>query len=163
MSKERIGFIGLGMMGLPMARNLIEGGYQVTVFDLDEESMSKAQKSGASTSVSASETASKSDIVITMVPDSQHVEAAITGPAGIIEGVKKGSVVIDMRTIDPEIGKKMAGLLEGKGVNFIDAPVTGGVGGAEAGTLSILVGGNAEIFERTQPVLYVLGGDVSHM
>ena len=163
MSKERIGFIGLGMMGLPMARNLIEDGYQVTVFDLDEESMDKAKESGASTSVSASETASKSDIVITMVPDSQHVEAAITGPSGIIEGVKKGSVVIDMSTIDPEIGKKMAGLLEGKGVNFIDAPVTGGVGGAEAGTLSILVGGNAEIFERTLPVLNVLGGDVSHM
>ena len=73
MSKERIGFIGLGMMGLPMARNLIEGGYKVTVFDLDEESMGKAEESGASTSVSASETASKSDIVITMVPDSQHV------------------------------------------------------------------------------------------
>ena len=163
MSNERIGFIGLGMMGLPMARNLIDGGYPVTVFDLDEGLMGKAEQLGASPSISASETASKSNIIITMVPDSPHVEAVITGPSGIIEGIKEGSVVIDMSTIDPETGKKMAELLESKGVNFIDAPVTGGVGGAEAGTLSILVGGNAEVFERALPVLNVLGGDVSHM
>ena len=163
MSNERIGFIGLGMMGLPMARNLIDGGYPITVFDLDETLMDKAERSGASPSVSASETASKSDIIITMVPDSPHVETVITGPAGIIEGIKEGSVVVDMSTIDPETGKKMAELLASKGVNFIDAPVTGGVGGAEAGTLSILVGGNAEVFERALPVLNVLGGDVSHM
>ena len=98
-----------------------------------------------------------------MVPDSEHVEAVIAGANGILEGLKPGSVVVDMSTIDPEMGKKMAKLIEAKGSNFIDAPVTGGVGGAEAGTLSILVGGNAEVFERALPVLNVLGGDVSHM
>jgi 3-hydroxyisobutyrate dehydrogenase len=163
MSNERIGFVGLGMMGLPMARNLVEDGYSVNVFDLNKSTVNAAIDFGATSSNSAAETAVLSDIVITMVPDSEHVEAVIAGPNGILEGLKAGSVVIDMSTIDPEMGKKMAKLVEAKKSNFVDAPVTGGVGGAEAGTLSILVGGNAEIFERALPVLNVLGGDVSHM
>ena len=161
--KENIGFVGLGMMGLPMAQNLVEAGYGVTVFDLDSSSVAKAEAFGASSASSAAETASKSDIVITMVPDSPHVEVVIAGPDGILEGINKGSVVIDMSTIAPETGRKMAKLLEAKGANFVDAPVTGGVEGAEAGTLAILVGGNAEAFERTLPVLNVLGGNVVHM
>ena len=163
MSNERIGFVGLGMMGLPMARNLVEDGYSVNVFDLNKATVKAAIDFGATSSNSAAETAVLSDIVITMVPDSEHVEAVIAGPNGILKGLKPGSVVIDMSTIDPEMGKKMANLVEAKKSNFVDAPVTGGVGGAEAGTLSILVGGNAEIFERALPVLNVLGGDVSHM
>jgi 3-hydroxyisobutyrate dehydrogenase len=146
-----------------MARNLVEDGYSVNVFDLNEATVNSAKEFGASSSDSAADTASLSDIVITMVPDSEHVEAVIAGANGILEGLKPGSVVVDMSTIDPEMGKKMAKLIEAKGSNFIDAPVTGGVGGAEAGTLSILVGGNAEVFERALPVLNVLGGDVSHM
>jgi len=161
--KENIGFVGLGMMGLPMAQNLVEAGYGVTVFDLDSSSVAKAEAFGASSASSAAETASKSDIVITMVPDSPHVEVVIAGPDGILEGINKGSVVIDMSTIAPDTGRKMAKLLEAKGANFVDAPVTGGVEGAEAGTLAILVGGNAEAFERTLPVLNVLGGNVVHM
>ena len=161
--KENIGFVGLGMMGLPMAQNLVEAGYGVTVFDLDSSSVAKAEAFGASSASSAAETASKSDIVITMVPDSPHVEAVIAGPDGILEGINKGSVVIDMSTIAPDTGRKMAKLLEAKSANFVDAPVTGGVEGAEAGTLAILVGGNAEAFERTLPVLNVLGGNVVHM
>ena len=163
MSNEKIGFVGLGMMGLPRARNLVEDGYSVNVFDLNDATVNAAKDFGASSSDSAADTASLSDIVITMVPDSEHVEAVIAGDNGILEGLKPGSVVIDMSTIDPEMGKKMANLIEAKGSNFVDAPVTGGVGGAEAGTLSILVGGNAEVFERALPVLNVLGGDVSHM
>jgi 3-hydroxyisobutyrate dehydrogenase len=163
MSKEKIGFVGLGMMGLPMARNLVEDGYSVNVFDLNEATVNAAKDFGATSSDSAADTATLSDIVITMVPDSEHVEAVIAGADGILEGLKPGSVVIDMSTIDPEMGKKMANLIEAKGSNFVDAPVTGGVGGAEAGILSILVGGNAEVFERALPVLNVLGGDVSHM
>ncbi len=163
MSNERIGFVGLGMMGLPMARNLVEAGYAVTVFDLNEATVNSAKEFGASSTDSAAETAAQSDIIITMVPDSHHVEAVIIGPNGILEGLKAGSVVIDMSTIDPEMGKKMAKLIEAQGSNFVDAPVTGGVIGAEAGTLSILVGGNAEAFERALPVLNVLGGNVSHM
>lgn len=163
MSDERIGFVGLGMMGMPMSRNLVEAGYAVTVFDLDGAAVEAARAFGASPASSGAEVAAQSDIIITMVPDSPHVEAAIAGPDGILEGVKAGSVVIDMSTISPATGKKMAALLEEKSVNFVDAPVTGGVEGAEAGTLSILVGGNAEAFERTLPVLNVLGGNVTHM
>lgn len=163
MSNEKIGFVGLGMMGLPMARNLVNDGYSVNVFDLNEATVNAAIEFSATSSESAAAVATKSNIVITMVPDSEHVEAVIAGPNGILEGLNSGSIVIDMSTIDPEMGKKMSNLVEAKGSKFIDAPVTGGVGGAEAGTLSILVGGNAEIFERALPVLNVLGGDVSHM
>lgn len=151
------------MMGLPMSRNLLEAGYDVTVFDLDEASVEQARLFGASSASSGSMVAAQSDIIITMVPDSPHVEAAIAGPGGILEGVKAGSVVIDMSTISPATGKEMAALLEEKGANFVDAPVTGGVTGAEAGSLSIMVGGNAEAFERALPVLNVLGGDITHM
>jgi 3-hydroxyisobutyrate dehydrogenase len=163
MNSEKIGFVGLGMMGLPMARNLVEDGYSVTVFDLNDSTVNAAKEFSASSADSAAETAAISDIVITMVPDSEHVEAVIAGDEGILEGLKPGSIVIDMSTIDPEMGKKMASLIEAKGSNFVDAPVTGGVEGAQAGTLSILVGGNAEVFERALPVLNVLGRDVSHM
>ncbi|MDA0597618.1 MAG: NAD(P)-dependent oxidoreductase [Chloroflexi bacterium] len=163
MNSEKIGFVGLGMMGLPMARNLVEYGYSVTVFDLNDSTVNAAKEFGASSADSAAETAAISDIVITMVPDSEHVEAVIAGDEGILEGLKPGSIVIDMSTIDPKMGKKMANLIEAKGSNFVDAPVTGGVEGAQAGTLSILVGGNAEVFERALPVLNVLGRDVSHM
>ncbi len=163
MSNERIGFVGLGMMGLPMAKNLVEAGYTVTVFDLDAGAIEEAQGFGASPASTGAEVAAQSDIIITMVPDSPHVEAAIAGNGGIIEGIRPESVVIEMSTILPETGKRMAELLAEKGADFVDAPVTGGVAGAEAGSMSILVGGDAEAFERTLPVLSVLGGDITHM
>ncbi|MQG29253.1 MAG: NAD(P)-dependent oxidoreductase [SAR202 cluster bacterium] len=163
MSNERIGFVGLGMMGLPMAKNLVEAGYTVTVFDLDAGAIEEAQEFGASPASTGAEVAAQSDIIITMVPDSPHVEAAIAGNGGIIEGIRAESVVIEMSTILPETGKRMAELLAEKGADFVDAPVTGGVAGAEAGSMSILVGGDAEAFERTLPVLSILGGDITHM
>ncbi len=163
MSNERIGFVGLGMMGLPMAKNLVEAGYTVTVFDLDAGAIEEAQGFGASPASTGAEVAAQSDIIITMVPDSPHVEAAIAGNGGIIEGIRPESVVIEMSTILPETGKRMAELLAEKGADFVDAPVTGGVAGAEAGSMSILVGGDAEAFERTLPVLSILGGDITHM
>lgn len=163
MSNERIGFVGLGMMGLPMAKNLVEAGYTVTVFDLDAGAIEEAQEFGASPASTGAEVAAQSDIIITMVPDSPHVEAAIAGNGGIIEGIRAESVVIEMSTILPETGKRMAELLAEKGADFVDAPVTGGVAGAEAGSMSILVGGDAETFERTLPVLSILGGDITHM
>jgi len=163
MSNERIGFVGLGMMGLPMAKNLVEAGYTVTVFDLDAGAIEEAQRFGASPASTGAEVAAQSDIIITMVPDSPHVEAAIAGNGGIIEGIRAESVVIEMSTILPETGKRMAELLAEKGADFVDAPVTGGVAGAEAGSMSILVGGDAEAFERTLPVLSILGGDITHM
>jgi 3-hydroxyisobutyrate dehydrogenase len=163
LSKEKIGFVGLGMMGLPMARNLIDDGYEVTVFDLDKATIEKAEVFGATPKESGAQVAEVSSIIITMVPDSPHVEAAIAGASGIIKGISRGSILIDMSTISPETGKKMARLLSGKGAGFIDAPVTGGVMGAETGTLSILVGGDAETVERALPVLNVLGDNVTHM
>jgi len=163
MNNERIGFVGLGMMGLPMAKNLVEAGYTVTVFDLDAGAIEEAQRFGASPASTGAEVAAQSDIIITMVPDSPHVEAAIAGNGGIIEGIRAESVVIEMSTILPETGKRMAELLAEKGADFVDAPVTGGVAGAEAGSMSILVGGDAEAFERTLPVLSILGGDITHM
>ena len=163
MSNERIGFVGLGMMGLPMAKNLVEAGYTVTVFDLDAGAIEEAQEFGASPASTGAEVAAQSDIIITMVPDSPHVEAAIAGNGGIIDGIRAESVVIEMSTILPETGKRMAELLAEKGADFVDAPVTGGVAGAEAGSMSILVGGDAEAFERTLPVLSILGGDITHM
>ena len=163
MSNERIGFVGLGMMGLPMAKNLVEAGYTVTVFDLDAGAIEEAQEFGASPASTGAEVAAQSDIIITMVPDSPHVEAAIAGNGGIIEGIRPESVVIEMSTILPETGKRMAELLAEKGADFVDAPVTGGVAGAEAGSMSILVGGDAEAFERTLPILSILGGDITHM
>ena len=163
MTNERIGFVGLGMMGLPMAKNLVVAGYEVVVFDLDKRSVEKALSFGARSSDSAAAAAAETDIIITMVPDSPHVEAVIAGPGGILEEIRSGSVVIDMSTIYPETGKKMAALLEARGASFVDAPVTGGVDGAIAGTLSILVGGNAEAFERVLPALNVLGGNITHM
>ena len=163
MSNERIGFVGLGMMGLPMAKNLVEAGYTVTVFDLDAGAIEEAQEFGAAPASTGAEVAAQSDIIITMVPDSPHVEAAIAGNGGIIEGIRAESVVIEMSTILPETGRRMAELLAEKGADFVDAPVTGGVAGAEAGSMSILVGGDAETFERTLPVLSILGGDITHM
>ena len=163
MSNERIGFVGLGMMGLPMAKNLVEAGYTVTVFDLDAGAIEEAQGFGASPASTGAEVAAQSDIITTMVPDSPHVEAAIAGNGGIIEGIRAESVVIEMSTILPETGKRMAELLAEKGADFVDAPVTGGVAGAEAGSMSVLVGGDAEAFERTLPVLSILGGDITHM
>jgi 3-hydroxyisobutyrate dehydrogenase len=151
------------MMGLPMAKNLVEAGYTVTVFDLDAGAIEEAQGFGASPASTGAEVAAQSDIIITMVPDSPHVEAAIAGNGGIIEGIRAESVVIEMSTILPETGKRMAELLAEKGADFVDAPVTGGVAGAEAGSMSILVGGDAEAFERTLPVLSILGGDITHM
>ena len=152
MNNERIGFVGLGMMGLPMAKNLVEAGYTVTVFDLDAGAIEEAQGFGASPASTGAEVAAQSDIIITMVPDSPHVEAAIAGNGGIIEGIRAESIVIEMSTILPETGKRMAELLAEKGADFVDAPVTGGVAGAEAGSMSILVGGDAEAF-----------GDITHM
>ena len=151
------------MMGLPMAKNLVEAGYTVTVFDLDAGAIEEAQGFGASPASTGAEVAAQSDIIITMVPDSPHVEAAIAGNGGIIEGIRAESVVIEMSTILPETGKRMAELLAEKGADFVDAPVTGGVAGAEAGSMSILVGGDAEAFERTLPILSILGGDITHM
>ena len=160
---EKIGFIGLGIMGQPMAGHLLAAGYEVSVYDLRRESMEIAAEHGAVPCSSPAEVASLSDIIITMVPDSQDVEAAIAGDGGVLNGVQNGAVVIDMSTIDPTTGQRMAELLRDRGAEMLDAPVTGGAIGAQNATLSIFVGGDAEVFARCQPVLDVLGGSVMYM
>lgn len=161
--KEKIGFVGLGIMGQPMSRHLLAAGYEVSVYDLRQENMEIAAEHGATPCDSPAEVASLSDITITMVPDSPDVETVIAGEGGILSGVRSGSVVIDMSTIAPETGQQMASLLREKGAEMLDAPVTGGVVGAENATLSIFVGGDEAAFRRCQPVLDVLGGSVMYM
>ena len=161
--KERIGFIGLGMMGAPMSRNLLDAGYQVAVYDIDASRMPAIVDAGARAAASSADAASGASVTITIVPDSPDVEAAIVGPQGVIEGAERGSVVVDMSTISPATGRALAARLAERGVEMLDAPVTGGVIGAEDGTLSILVGGDTATFERCLPVLQVMGGAVTHM
>ncbi len=161
--KDRIGFVGLGIMGAPMSGHLVDAGYETTVYDIRPEAVERLQSKGAYAASSPADAAARSDVTIVMVPDSQHVETAVAGPDGIIEGAAPGSVVIDMSTISPLTGQSLAAKLKDKGVDMLDAPVTGGELGAIDGSLSILVGGDAHAFERCLPVLEVLGGSVTHM
>ena len=160
---ERIGFIGLGIMGLPMAGHIVSSGYSLTAYDLNPSRLSSLLDAGATAAKSPSEVATMSDITITMVPDSPDVEAAICGPEGVINGAVSGSVVIDMSTISPNTSRSLAARLSKRGVDMLDAPVTGGQWGAEEASLSIMVGGDKATFERCLPVLQVLGGLVTHM
>ena len=160
---ERIGFIGLGIMGLPMAEHIVSSGYPLTAYDLNPSRLSPLLEAGATAAKSPSEVASMSDITITMVPDSSDVEAAICGPEGVINGAVEGSAVIDMSTISPNTSRSLAARLSKRGVDMLDAPVTGGQWGAEEASLSIMVGGDKATFERCLPVLQVLGGLVTHM
>ena len=161
--KERIGFVGLGMMGAPMSRNLLKAGHEVAVFDIDASRIEEIAGAGARAAESSADAASGADVTITMVPDSQDVEAAIAGTRGIIEGAGRGSAVVDMSTISPATSRALAARLAERGVDMLDAPVTGGVIGAENASLSILVGGDAAVFQRCLPVLQVMGGAVTHM
>jgi 3-hydroxyisobutyrate dehydrogenase len=155
--KEKIGFIGVGIMGKPMSLNLINAGYPVTVYDIDPNPLEELKKSGADVAVSGKEVAEKTDIIITMLPDSGLVEEAILGDKGVIEGVKPGAIVIDMSTIDPTTSREVAKVLLKKEVKMLDAPVSGGQVGAQAGTLSIMVGGDQEIYNRCLDLFKVMG------
>ena len=160
--KERIGFIGLGAMGLPMAKNILKSGYQVTAYDIVPERIGALTPSGAIGASSSKEVAEQSDIVITMVPSSSHSWEALLGSGGVIEGVRKGAIVIDMSTIDPVTTRNIAVKLSEKGVAMLDAPVARGVRGAREGTLAIYVGGDLGLFERCKPLLSVMGTDVEY-
>ncbi|MBM3956498.1 MAG: NAD(P)-binding domain-containing protein, partial [Gemmatimonadetes bacterium] len=158
--KERIGFVGLGKMGAPMSRNLMKAGHQVAAYDVDASRIAALADSGARAAASPAEAASGAAITITMVPDSPDVEAAVAGAGGVIEGAGRGSVVIDMSTIAPATSRSLAARLAQRGVEMLDAPVTGGVVGAENATLSIFVGGDRAVFERCLPVLQLMGRTV---
>ncbi|MGA2465294.1 MAG: NAD(P)-dependent oxidoreductase [Thermodesulfobacteriota bacterium] len=160
---ERIGFIGLGAMGGPMAKNLVKKGFGLTVFDVVTEKMEPLKGVGAEGAASGKEVAEKCPIIITMLPSSPHVNEAVLGPKGIFEGVQKGSVLIDMSTIDPITTREIARILEEKGVEMLDAPVARGVPAAVAGTLVIYVGGEKEVFDRHREILAAMGTDIYHV
>lgn len=158
-----IGFIGLGIMGKPMVSNLLKAGFPVTVFDRTRSKMEALLEEGGKPAGSAKEVAAASEVVVTMLPDSPDVREVILGREGVAEGVRSGSTVIDMSTISPEVTREIALELGKKGVSMLDAPVSGGQPGAEAGALSIMVGGEEKAFEECLPVLQVMGKKIVHI
>ena len=158
--KPSIGFIGLGIMGKPMARNLLKAGYSLAVHNRDRGPVKELVAEGAAEVHSAQEAAQGADIVITMLPDSADSEAVILGGDGVLQGARPGSVVIDMSSIAPLVTRKIAERAAAVGVEMLDAPVSGGEPGAIAGTLAIMVGGKEEVFQECMPVLDVMGRSV---
>ena len=157
----KIAFIGLGTMGAPMAARLVEAGFDVTVHNRTREREEGVAAAGAARAASPREAAAGADVVITVVSDTPDVEAVVLGEEGAIHGMKEGSVLVDMSTISPEVTRDVAAKLAEKGVDMLDAPVSGGSEGAEKGTLSIMVGGKAEVLERVEEVLKPLGKTVT--
>jgi 2-hydroxy-3-oxopropionate reductase len=160
---DRIGFIGLGIMGQPMAKHLVDAGYAVTVWNRTASKTADLVKAGARLGSSPKDVASRSDITITIVADTPDVRQVILGPDGVIEGATPGTVVIDMSTISPIATREIAGALSQRRVEMLDAPVSGGQKGAIEGTLSIMVGGQPEVFERVLPVFQKLGRNIVHV
>lgn len=160
---ERIGFIGLGIMGQPMVRNLMKAGHALTVTTRNAVTIEAFEKEGAKGVGSAREVAQHSDVVITMLPDSPDVEHVVLGQGGVAEGIKAGSLYIDMSSIAPGTARKVHQALQDKGVEALDAPVSGGQVGAEQATLSIMVGGSESAFVRALPIFQVMGKNIVHM
>jgi 3-hydroxyisobutyrate dehydrogenase len=154
---DRIGFIGLGIMGRPMARNLAKAGYGLTVWNRSRPGIDALVEAGAAEGASPKDVAGKSDIVVTIVGDAPDVEQVALGDAGIIEGAHEGLVHIDMTTQSPSVTRQIAKRYAEAGIELIDAPVSGGEQGAIDGTLSIMAGGKRDVFERCQPVFEVMG------
>jgi 3-hydroxyisobutyrate dehydrogenase len=158
-----IAFIGLGNMGSPMAINLVKAGHQVCVFDLSESAVAEVLKQGATTKDSAIKCVQGAQYIISMLPAGKHVEGVYLSPkTGLVNHIEKGSIVIDSSTIDAATSRKVALALAEQGINFVDAPVSGGVGGAVAGTLSFMVGGSSEIFGQVESILNSMGKNVFH-
>ncbi len=160
---ETIGFVGLGVMGGPMASNLMKAGHSLVVFDVATDAVDKAAGEGAKAAGSAREVAEQSDVVITMLPDSTVVEAAMYGDDGVLAGLSDGKLLIDMSSIHPQVSIALEVAARGRGVAALDAPVSGGDVGAQQGTLSIMVGGDEAAFERARPYFEVLGKTIVHV
>ncbi|MBO54340.1 MAG: 2-hydroxy-3-oxopropionate reductase [Dehalococcoidia bacterium] len=157
---EQIGFVGLGIMGRPMVRNLMKAGYSVTVYDIVADAVEELASEGATPATSSDEVASKTDTIITMLPDSADSERAILGEGGVLAGSKKGSIIIDMSSIAPSMSQKIFQECASEGVEMLDAPVSGGEPGAINATLAIMVGGKQEIFDKCYDLLSVMGSNV---
>ena len=161
-SKPTIGFIGLGIMGLPMARNLMAAGYQLTVLDVVQAPLEALVAEGASAGSSPAQVAAETDVLITMLPDSPQVEEVYLGTGGAYESLRAGWLTIDMSSIAPGTARTLAERATAAGADAVDAPVSGGDKGAIAGTLSIMVGGTEAAFERARPILEVMGATIVH-
>jgi len=160
---ERVGFIGLGIMGMGMARNLLKAGFSLQVWNRTASKAETLVGEGATVAATPAEVAANSDIIITCVSDTPDVEKVILGEDGAIQGAKAGALVIDCSTISPQATQTIAAKLAEKGVQMLDAPISGGSEGAAKGTLSIMVGGAAEDFDRAMPVFQAMGKTITHV
>jgi 2-hydroxy-3-oxopropionate reductase len=164
MVPERIGFVGLGIMGEPMARNLMGAGHELVLYNRTQRKAEElVAEGGAEVAYSPAEVARKSDITIPMLPGPPEVEEVVTGEAGLLKNAREGSLVVDMSTSSPVLARKLARLARERGVGVLDAPVSGGVVGAIEGTLSIMVGGEEADFVRTKPLFEAMGKTVTHV
>jgi len=161
MEKSTIGFIGLGIMGKPMACNLIQAGYPLICHDINRSAVKAMVREGSQEAQSPKEVAEHSQVIISMLPDSPDVEMAALGPGGIIEGVHEGQLFIDMSSIAPTAAIRVANEMKAKGVDCLDAPVSGGEVGAVNATLSIMVGGEEAVFNHARPIFEVLGNTIT--
>src|SRR3712207_424287 len=158
---DKVGFIGLGIMGRPMAKNLMEAGYDPVLYNRTREKAEDLAAEGeAEVAESPREVAEKSDIIVTMLPDSPDVRNVVAGESGVLEGIREGSLVVDMSTISPVVTGELAEKVRERGASMLDAPVSGGDVGAIEGTLSIMVGGSEEDFERAKPLFEAMGKTV---
>jgi 2-hydroxy-3-oxopropionate reductase len=156
----KIGFIGLGIMGKPMSKNLLKAGYKLVVCDVVKAAVDEVVAAGATAAATPKEVAAQADIIITMLPNSPHVKQVILGANGVIEGAKPGTVVIDMSSIAPLVSREIAAKLAEKGVDMLDAPVSGGEPKAIDGTLSVMVGGKQDIFNKCYDIMKTMAGSV---
>lgn len=161
--KMRVGFIGLGLMGLPMAKNILKAGFPLTVYNRTGAKTEELKKLGATVAVSLTEVGANCDIVITMVTGPKEVKHVLFGNGGVVLNAKKGLVVIDMSTIGPTAARLIGQQLKEKGMIFADAPVTGGVFRAASGELTIFVGADTEVYKKIQPILQAMGTTLLHM
>jgi 3-hydroxyisobutyrate dehydrogenase len=158
----KIGFVGLGHMGAPMARNLLNAGHTLTVFDLNQRSVDALTAAGAAPACSAKQAAVHADMVLTMLPSSPHVKSVYLGADGVLAGVRKDIPLVDSSTIDPHTAREVAAIAAQQGNPMADAPVSGGTAGAAAGALTFMVGATIGLFERINPVLLAMGKNILH-
>ena len=163
MAIKRVGFVGTGIMGAPMARNLIRAGFSVTVWNRTASKAAPLVEEGAVSAASPAAVAAASEVTFSCVSDSPDVEAVALGPGGILEGAEPGSVYIDCSTISPEVARRVAQAASSRGVAMLDAPVSGGDVGARNGTLAVMVGGDPAVFERCRPVLEAIGETIVYV
>jgi 3-hydroxyisobutyrate dehydrogenase len=156
----RIAFIGVGTMGLPMAKNLVKKGFAVAAYDTNPDAMRAAASAGMTAAASTAEAVTTADLVITMLPSSPHAETVYVGDGGVLTAARKGTLCVDMSTIDPAVSRRIAGAAAERSLRFMDAPVSGGVPRATDGTLAIMVGGSPSDFDEARPVLSAMGANV---